>query len=116
MIDDDIPANIRAELISNCQRSKCRSAEFSRERPTRWNPTSVKDPRSDGLFFSDLSAWDYIGEQLVANVFVERIKLDKPPDKIGYVMKLLQPDGQILYIKLQLAHPGVIGRSFHYSE
>jgi hypothetical protein len=112
-----VEAHIRSELAANCSRSRCRTATFSRERPTRWAPSTVLDPRSaEGHNFTDLTAWDYILERLEAGEPIEVIKLDIPAGKNGFVMKIEQPDKQILYIKLQLARPGVVGRSFHYSE
>lgn len=115
MSEQDIPPNIRQELIRNCERSKCRGSEFTRGRPTKWNPGSVKDPTNDGYCFTDMTAWDYVVTLLKNGTFVEQMLLRIPPDKMGYVIKAPQPDGQIIYIKLQLAKPGVIGRSFHYS-
>jgi hypothetical protein len=113
----DIEENIRKELLRTCCQSRCRTAEFSRNRPTKWRPTTVIDPRDDEKrYFSDNTAWEYIAELLSAGVHVEILLLDLPPGKKGYVMKIPQPDGQVLYIKLQLAAPGIVGRSFHYSD
>ena len=117
MIADEISTQIRAELARLCNNSKQRSSEFSRERPTRWSPGTVVDPRCEfGNFFTPLAAWNYIEERLLGDEPVEVILLDRPPGKKGYVMKIPQPDGQILYIKLQLCAIGVHGRSFHYSN
>lgn len=85
--------------------------------PARWHPGTVHDPRSDeNYYFSANTAWSYIVERLEAGEVVTKMKLDIPSGKTGYVMKILQPNQQILYIKLQLAGVGVHGRSFHYSD
>ena len=47
---------------------------------------------------------------------VEDVKLGKPAGGTGYVMKImLDKTRPILYVKLQLRHGGILGRSFHYS-
>jgi hypothetical protein len=69
-----------------------------------------------GRCFTPLTVWDYIADCLENGTPVEVIVLDRPPGKKGYVLKIPQPDKQVLYIKLQLAPPGVLGRSFHYSN
>jgi hypothetical protein len=115
MSTEDISLGLRLELARLC-RSKKRSSEFSRERPTRWSPGTVKDPDDEsGRCFTPHRAWEYVALQLEAGHTVEVIVLDKPAGKKGYVMKIEQPDKQILYIKLQLCPPGIFGRSFHYS-
>lgn len=117
MSDAEIEGHIRAELARNCLRSRCRTAEFSRSRPTKWSPSTIIDPRDpEKRCFTDNTAWDYIAERLQALEPVEVITLDLPAGKKGYVMKIPQPDGQILYIKLQLTPPGIVGRSFHHSN
>jgi hypothetical protein len=117
MSGDKVDPNIRDELVRNCSNSKRRSAAFCPERPTKWRPGSVLNPNDpDGRCFTDNTAWDYVVERLKAGEEIELLLMDKPPGKKGYVMKIRQPDGQIIYIKLQLFTPGVICRSFHYSE
>lgn len=112
----DIPQNIRLELARLCRNSKQRNSEFSRTHPTHWSPTTIKDPEDEnGRCFTPHRAWDYIADRLEQGEPVEVLILDKPPGKTGYVLKILQPDNQVLYVKLQLFPPGVLGRSFHYS-
>lgn len=112
---EDIPTSLRLELARLC-RSKQRSSEFSRERPTRWSPATVIDPDDEhGRSFTPHRAWEYIALQLDSGQPVEIIILDQPAGKKGYVLKIEQPDKQILYVKLQLCPPGILGRSFHYS-
>lgn len=115
MSTEDMPISLRLELARLC-RSKQRSSEFSRERPTRWSPGTVIDPDDEhSRSFTPHRAWEYIASRLEAGLLVEVIILDQPAGKKGYVMKIEQPDKQILYVKLQLCPPGILGRSFHYS-
>jgi len=116
MSESECPLNIRAELVANCRRSKRRTSAFTVNSPTDWRPMQVVDPRDpEGRGFTDSTAWEYVAELLEQNTEVEVIVLDKPAGKLGYVMKVQTPKGEI-YIKLQLTPPGVKGRSFHYSE
>lgn len=116
MSSEEIHPSVRSELARLCRASKQRTSEFSREKPTRWNPGTVLDPDDvDQRCFTPLRAWEYLADRLDAGHPVEVIALDKPLGKKGYVLKIMQPDKKILYIKLQLCPPGVHGRSFHYS-
>jgi hypothetical protein len=115
MSESDCPPNIRSELAALCRRSRCRSCLFTIAAPTDWRPATVIDPRDDdGRAFSDLTAWDYVAELLENGTVVECVTLKYPPGKKAYVMKIVTNKG-IIYIKLQLSKPGVLGRSFHYS-
>ena len=91
---------------------------FSRDRPTDWRPTEVRNP--DGLLdahFTDSTAWELIAARLEVGAEVEVIELRQPPGAKGYVMKMeLGTDVPKLYVKLQLGAGKIIGRSFHYSE
>ena len=110
-----IPPNIRNELIANAERGKRRTSTFSRERPTDWRPSTVVDPRDpEKRCFTDMTAWDFIVDILKSGCEVEEIALDKPPNKVAYVLKIAGHPH--IYIKLQLGQPGVVGRSFHHSE
>ena len=82
--------------------------------PSDWKPGRVIDPAT-GLPFSDQSAWDFIADQLDCGCVVDVCVLERPPGRTGYVMKILMPGAQVLYVKLQLGAGAVIGRSFHYS-
>lgn len=116
MSGEDIPENVRKDLARLCRTSKQRNSEFSRERPTRWSPGTVVDPDDEnGRCFTSYRAWEYVADRLDAGDAVEVLILDQPPGKKGYVLKIPQANGQILYVKLQLFPPGVLGRSFHYS-
>ncbi|HEY0929119.1 MAG TPA: hypothetical protein VGE27_04320 [Gemmatimonas sp.] len=78
------------------------------------NPDTIGDGLS-GIAFTETSAWAYVHGLLVAGFPLEVVPLDKPPDKVGYVMKV-PVGGRVLYIKLMLTNAGVHGRSFHWSD
>jgi hypothetical protein len=111
-----IPPNIRLELIANADVGRRRTSKFSPTRPTDWRPTTVVDPRDqEKRCFTDLTAWDFIVEILKKGCDVKVIELRQPAGKVGY--EIIVPEHPNIYIKLQLfSPPGVIGRSFHYSE
>lgn len=116
MSSEEPTPGLRSELARLCRASKQRTSEFSREKPTRWSPSTVLDPDDEnGRCFTPFRAWEYLADRLDAGHPVEIIVLDLPPGKKGYVLKIDHPNGKILYVKLQLCPPGVHGRSFHYS-
>ena len=91
---------------------------FTRDRPTDWRPTEVRNP--NGVldpYFTRSTAWDFIASRLEAGEAVEVIELQQPAGAMGYVMKIDLGLGlPELYVKLQLGASRVIGRSFRYSE
>ena len=108
----------RRQLVDRARRQRSRTAAFTRDRPTDWRPTEVRNP--NGVldpYFTDSTAWDLIASRLEAGEEVEVIELQQPAGTKGYVMKIdLGLDVPELYVKLQLGASKVIGRSFHYSE
>lgn len=108
----------RRQLVNRARRQRSRTAAFTRDRPTDWRPTEVRNP--NGVldpYFTDSTAWDFIASRLEAGEEVEVIELQQPAGTKGYVMKVdLGLDVPELYVKLQLGASNVIGRSFHYSE
>src|SRR5262249_39660043 len=81
----------------------------------RWSPTSVTDPRSRQAFTEE-GAWEYIVEQLEANVTIYPMTLNNPPGKTGYYFLLKSAFTQNIYVKLQICGNSVMGRSFHYEH
>ena len=110
--------SIRHQLVGLARRRKARVTEFSRDRPTVWQPGEVRNP--DGRLdthFTDAAAWELIASKLEDGHPVEIVELEKPRGATGYVMKIaIEPDRPLLYVKLQLGSGKIIGRSFHYSE
>ncbi len=83
------------------------------EAPHKWWFGGVVDPRT-GQCFTYGGAWGFIVAKLREGHKLQEIPLKKPPNGKGYVLVVNTKHGEI-YIKLQLGHGSVIGRSFHYS-
>ena len=115
-----IQEEVRRQLALLSRRSNARSPVFTRQRPTDWRPTEVRDPRaseSPHQTFTKDGAWEFIASKLEEGHKVEKVQLQQPPGKTGYVMKIeLAPDLPTLYVKLELGSGKIWGRSFHYSE
>ncbi len=121
------PDGIREQLARACRQKHLRSVPA--ELPCRWSPSAVVRP--DGglndplVYFAGPGAWEWTADLLEDGHVVQLMRLRRPPDKTGYVLKYTvpttAPEGahpqRTIYIKLQQA-PGsrVYGRSFHYSE
>lgn len=107
--------DIRKRLTLLCRSSRKRTSIFTKKRPNRWSPTSICRPGSIDPF-TEAGAWEFIATCLEDGVEIEVITLDKPPDKIGYVMLVPCDHGEKIYIKLEIVGDMVFGRSFHVSE
>lgn len=109
---------VRRQLALLARRSNGRFSDHSAATPTKWQPEKVRNPlKSEGIYFSDDEAWQFVALKLEQGHHVEVITLDKPRGKTGYVMKIeLGFELPLLYVKLQLTPGKVFGRSFHYSE
>ena len=113
-----IDVSTRNELATLARRAAARITDFSRDRPTKWQPGQIRNPRGllDG-YFTDAAAWDLIASKLEDGHPVEVIELEHPKGRTGYVMKIeLDPEDRALYVKLQLGSGKIIGRSFHHSD
>ena len=88
---------------------------FSPRRPTKWQPTRVRNPeRGVDLCFTDETAWTFVADRLERGEDVDVIELEKPPGREGYVMRIdIGSDVPKLYVKLELVAARVWGRSFH---
>jgi hypothetical protein len=111
----EISAEIRLELIRRARDKKRRSFEFCAEEPVVWKPTEVLNPECN-IPFTDISAWHFVADRLEEGCAVAIVILRKPPDKIGYEMRLPGSLGQPqIYVKVRLHGNRIIGRSFHNS-
>lgn len=110
-----VPANIRARLATCARSKRTRQARFTSTMPTHWAPGEVTNPSTRQAFTED-GAWQYIADQIECGAPIEAITLDKPPGKIGYVLKLPGANGVVIYVKLQIIDDHVRGRSFHLSD
>lgn len=111
----------RCQLAALARQPHKRTARSKAAHPTDWRPQQVRNPDAtlDPPFdkFTEAGAWELIASSLENGHDVEVIKLLKPPGAKGYVMKIALEDVRpLLYVKLQLRHGRLIGRSFHYSE
>ena len=111
----------RRQLANLARQPRRRNAKFSRDRPTDWRPHQVRNPDASlgppHDVFTDPGAWELIASRLEHGQDVEAVKLLKPAGGTGYVMKIMLEDTRpLLYVKLQLRHGEILGRSFHYSE
>lgn len=114
---DQIDRETRRLLIKLASSERTRDDVWTPKRPTEWRPRTVSDPRG-GFFptFTRPSAWNFVAEKLAEGHPVETVALRKPPDRVGYVLKLeLEGDPRTLYVKLELSQNRrlVFGRSFH---
>lgn len=113
-----ISEDVRKELVRLARTPRLHGSEFTKERPTDWEPMYVRDP-TGGLFgyFTETGAWELISEKLETGHHVEQVTLEKPPGKKGYVMQIdLGDENPLLYVKLEIVRGFVVGRSFHYSR
>ena len=113
-----INAATRSQLVALARRSSTRTAKFTRDRPSVWQPAEVRNPTAAlDTHFTEETAWKFIVSRLEAGEEVEVIELNKPAGAKGYVMRIgLGPDLPKLYVKLQMGSARVFGRSFHYSN
>jgi hypothetical protein len=104
-------------LAQRCRSRGTRTAEFTKQAPTKFAPASLRDPRSPADCFTQESAWLFMAEQIDAGIEIEIIDLDFPIGKKGYVMRVPGcPPVKRIYIKLQLLSKHVLCRSFHESD
>ena len=104
-------AEIRAEFIRFASRRQTRRVVTG-----QWRPTRVVDPRS-GMVFTEAGAWDYLVEQLEADVPMQEVPMILLPGKVGYVMRLPAGRGRpFIYVKLRRGSGSVEGWSFHYDD
>ena len=108
--------DIRRQIIVLARRPKARSAAFTPERPTRWEPEEAINPET-GLSFSPNGAWDFIATCVEGGQEIEVIPLRRPPGATAYVMKIqLVANRPRLYVKVELRGGRILGRSFHESD
>lgn len=108
----------RRQLVTLARRRDARIATFSRDRPTDWRPTEVRNAHGVlDTHFTDSTAWELIAARLEQGEEVSVIELRQPKGATGYVMLIdLGSDVPELYVKLQLGAGKIFGRSFHYSD
>ncbi len=111
-----VTVEIRRQIASLARRPHRREARFSRHRPTRWHPQTIKDPKT-GVGFTPEGAWEFILREIEGGHPMEVVELRRPPGARGYVMKIqLEANRPRLYVKVELGRRRLYGRSFHYSD
>jgi hypothetical protein len=113
---DDL-ASVRSELSRLAKRKQDRITEWSRQMPTEWTPGKVVNPEVD-MPFTEAGAWDLVARLLDAGHPIQQVSLRQACSaETGYVILVdLKPGMPKLYVKLQLKHGKICGRSFHYSD
>jgi hypothetical protein len=114
----NIDPSVRRLLAQRCRSSRTRRADFTKEAPVKWRPTTLRNPNSEGNdYFTPEAAWIFIAECLEAGVELYPIALDHPPGKTAYYFVVPgHPPVKAIYVKLQLRSDHVLCRSFHESE
>ena len=114
----ELKESIRRDLLALARRRDARVTQFSRNRPTVWQPDQVRNPHGVlDQYFNDENAWELVVQKLEERHPVEEVELRRPAGKKGYVMKIqLEPDQPLLYVKLQIGSGKIFGRSFHYDR
>ena len=107
--------SIKCELAKLARQKDKRDVGIWPEDPSKWEPGSVRDPRS-GRPFTYPGAWDFIAEELEEKqTSIKPVPLIAPRGKVGYAFLVSTKHGTI-YIKVRLAKGKIIARSFHYRE
>jgi hypothetical protein len=102
-------------MIRRARDKRLRKFAFTEGQPVVWNPTQVINPEC-GIPFTDITAWHFIADQLESGCKVKTIVLENPPGAAAHEVILPGATGHgRIYIKLQLHHRFILGRSFHIS-
>lgn len=106
---------VRQDLLRRTSSERTRHVTNCRERPSKWRPSSVRNPATGVPFRAD-EAWDFARAAIASGIPIEIIELELPPNKRGFVIKPVGSGGEVLYVKFEFGASGVFGRSFHASD
>ena len=108
----------RRQLAQWARHRKTRNANWTSEKPTDWNPNSVRNPLSEmGLTFTNPEAWEFVATKLEDGHPIKVVQLVREPGRDALVMNIDLGEGiPSLYVKLQPQSGRIFGWSFHYSE
>jgi hypothetical protein len=111
----DISLQERKRVAGLARSPKCRISASSAQRPCRWDPAATLS--EGGFSHTHPGAWARIAEHLESGGQVYATELDRPPGLTAYVI-FLEPTQRWrgIYIKFELTHPGIYGRSFHHPD
>lgn len=107
---------VRRELARRARDKNRRQNTFTSDAPCDWRPWQVLHPQA-GVPFNDVTAWNFIADQIDGGHEISTIIMKKPAGQIGYVMVFAGfPGCPDIYVKLTLGPNKINGRSFHESE
>jgi hypothetical protein len=111
----DISPEERKRIAGLARNPKCRINAFSARRPCRWDPAGTLS--ESGFSFTNPGAWACLADHVEGGGQVYVTELDSPPGLTALVI-FLPPIGKWrgIYIKFELTHPGIYGRSFHHPD
>jgi hypothetical protein len=105
----------RKRLAGLARKPGCRLSRHIPERPCDWNPEGTASVSNPDFQFTRPGAWAFIAEHLESGADVYATRLDKPPGRLAYVIFIPPTDAwRGLYVKFEVAGPGLYGRSFHH--
>src|SRR3569833_11857 len=107
----------RKRMAGLARNPKCRFSQFSPGRPCDWRPHHT-DLRQDPAYrFTAPGAWEFIAVHVESGGDLYVSELQKPKGRLAYVI-FVPPSSSWrgVYIKFELTHPGLYGRSFHHPE
>jgi hypothetical protein len=112
-----VSAEERKRIAGLARKPRCRHSEYSPGRPCDWRP-HLTDSHIDPTYrFTPAGAWEFIAAHLEAGGDLYLTELKRPKGRYAYVIFIPPaPTWRGVYIKFELTHPGIYGRSFHHPE
>ena len=104
-------------IVGLARNPRRRSSEFSAGRPCDWRP-HLTDSRLDPAYrFTPAGAWEFIAAHVEAGGDLYLTELQKPKGRLAYVIFIAPSSSwRGVYVKFEITHPGLYGRSFHHPE
>jgi hypothetical protein len=105
----------RIRLAGLAAQARCRKSAFTMQRPCEWDPDHTYSRAN--YSYTPAGAWAFLCELLLSEIPIYLTTLDKPPGASAYVF-FLPPEKNWpgIYIKFEIAGPGLYGRSFHHPK
>lgn len=112
-----VSAEERRRIAGLARNRGCRTSTYTVARPCDWRPHQTDSQLDPAYPFTDAGAWDFIATHVESGGELYLTELQQPKGRNAYV--IFVPPSQRwrgLYIKFELTHPGLWGRSFHHPE
>jgi hypothetical protein len=107
----------RRRIAGLARKTKCRHSGYSPGRPCDWRPHLTDSQRDPAYRFTQEGGWEFIAAHVESGGDMYLTELQKPKGRSAYVIFIPPaPDWRGVYIKFELTHPGLYGRSFHHPE